>query len=186
MTRERGANCGCRGECGIIFCVMSDKLKVYLETSFVNYLTGRSTSNVKIATEQAYTRQWWETEREKCEVFVSGYTISESESGGAEYVERRMEAIKGVSVITEDAERVAELAKKLLEGHAIPEGEVTDAMHIASAAIAGMDVLLTWNCRHMANPHTLPKTRSIVTSAGYVCPAVMTPKTFIENTQLEV
>ena len=31
---------------------MTDKLKVYLETSFVNYLTGRLTSNVKIASEQ--------------------------------------------------------------------------------------------------------------------------------------
>ena len=38
---------------------------------------------------------------------------------------------------------------------------------------------------YLANPHTLPKTRSIVTAEGYVCPAVMTPKTFIENTQLE-
>ena len=47
---------------------MTDKLKVYLETSFVNYLTGRATSNVKIASEQAYTRQWWETEREKCDL----------------------------------------------------------------------------------------------------------------------
>ena len=69
--------------------------------------------------------------------------------------------------------------------HAVPEGEITDAMHIASAAIAGMDVLLTWNCKHLANPHTLPKTRAIVAAAGYACPAVMTPKTFIENTQLE-
>lgn len=83
-------------------------------------------------------------------------------------------------------EMVAELGKKLLSGHAIPEGEVTDAMHIASAAIAGMDILLTWNCKHMANPHTLPKTRAIVSAAGYVCPAVMTPETFIKNTQLEV
>lgn len=166
-------------------CVMSDKLKVYLETSFVNYLTGRLTSNVKIASEQAYTRQWWETEREKCEVFVSGYTISESGDGGPEYVKRRMDVIKGVPVIMEDPEKVAELGSKLLNGHAVPEGEVTDAMHIASAAIAGMDVLLTWNCKHMANPHTLPKTRAIVAAAGYVCPAVMTPKTFIENTQLE-
>ena len=165
---------------------MSDKLKVSLETSFINYLTGRSTSNVKIASEQAYTRQWWETEREKCEVFVSGYTIAESENGGPEYVEKRMEAIKGVSVIREDAAKVAELGTKLLSGHAIPEGEVTDAMHIASAAIAGMDILLTWNCKHMANPHTLPKTRAIVSAAGYVCPAVMTPETFIKNTQLEV
>ena len=164
---------------------MTDKLKVYLETSFVNYLTGRLTSNVKIASEQAYTRQWWESEREKCDVFVSGYTISESGDGGPEYVERRMNVIKGIPVIIEDPVKVAELGSKLLIGHAVPEGEVTDAMHIASAAIAGMDVLLTWNCKHMANPHTLPKTRAIITEAGYVCPAVMTPKTFIENTQLE-
>ena len=164
---------------------MSDRLKVYLETSFVNYLTGRLTSNVKIASEQAYTRQWWETEREKCDVFVSGYTISESGDGGPEYVERRMAAIKGIPVIAEDPEKVADLGSKLLNGHAVPEGEITDAMHIASAAIAGMDVLLTWNCKHLANPHTLPKTRAIVVAAGYACPAVMTPKTFIENTQLE-
>ena len=65
------------------------KLKVYLETSFVNYLTGRQTSNVKIASEQAYTRQWWEIEKNRCDVFVSGYTINESEDGGPEYVKRR-------------------------------------------------------------------------------------------------
>ena len=34
--------------------------------------------------------------------------------------------------------------------------------------------------------NTLPKTRAIVSAAGYVCPAVMTPETFIKNTQLEV
>ena len=48
-----------------------------------------------------------------------------------------------------------------------------------------MDVLLTWNCRHMANPHTLPLTRDIISRAGYVCPAVMTPKTFLENINME-
>ena len=161
------------------------KLKVYLETSFVNYLTGRQTSNVKIASEQAYTRQWWETEKNRCDVFVSGYTINESEDGGPEYVKRRMDAIKGIPVLPDEQDRVVHLARKLLAGHAIPEGEVTDAMHIASAAVAGMDVLLTWNCKHLANPHTLPKTRSIVTAEGYVCPAVMTPKTFLDNTQME-
>ena len=34
------------------------KLKVYLETSFVSYLTGGLTTNAKIAADQAYTRQW--------------------------------------------------------------------------------------------------------------------------------
>ena len=43
-----------------------------------------------------------------------------------------------------------------------------------------------WNCKHMANPHTLPKTRQIIAGAGFFCPAIMTPKTFIENTEMEV
>jgi hypothetical protein len=39
------------------------KLKVYLETSLVSYLTGNMTTNAKITSDQTYTRQRW-----KCEV----------------------------------------------------------------------------------------------------------------------
>ena len=35
------------------------KLRVYLETSFVSYLTGGETDNAKIASDQAYSRQCW-------------------------------------------------------------------------------------------------------------------------------
>lgn len=161
------------------------KLKVYLETSFVSYLTGMATSNVKIATDQAYTRQWWEEEREYCDVFVSGYTISESNDGRLEQVEKRMQMIAGVPRLEFDAKEVISLATKLIEGHALPEGETTDALHIAAASVCGMDYLLTWNCRHMANPHTLPKTISIITKAGYKCPVILTPFTYLENKNLE-
>ena len=164
---------------------MCDKLKVYLETSFVSYLTGGPTSDAKIASDQAFTRKWWETERGKCDCFVSPYTIDESSAGNAESVSRRMAVIRGLSVLSVDADAVDGLAARLLSGHAIPEKEFTDALHIAAAAVAGMDILLTWNCRHMANPHTLPKTRDIVTADGYTCPVIMTPKTFIENMNLE-
>lgn len=43
-----------------------DRPKVYLETSFMFYLTGRETTDQKIASEQAYTRKWWEEERSRC------------------------------------------------------------------------------------------------------------------------
>ena len=33
--------------------------------------------------------------------------------------------------------------------------------------------------------NTLPKTRAIITKAGFPCPQVMTPKTFLENLNLE-
>ena len=163
-----------------------NKLKVYLETSFVSYLTGGATPNAKIAADQAYTRQWWECERDKVDVFVSGYTLSECEGGNPSKSAERMNAIRGVAVLPDNTEAVVSLARKLIDGHALPDGETTDALHIATAAVNGMDVLLTWNCRHMANPHTLPRTRQIISAEGFFCPAIMTPKTFIENTQMEV
>ena len=62
-----------------------NKLRVYLETSFVSYLTGGATPNAKIAADQAYTRQWWECEKDKVDVFVSGYTLSECEDGNPSF-----------------------------------------------------------------------------------------------------
>ena len=165
---------------------MDEKLKVYIETSFVCYLTGDATPNAKIAADQAYTRQWWNEEREACEVSVSRYVYAECEVGRADAVERRIQIIDSLSVLELDDEKVADLATKLIVGHALPEGETTDALHIAAAAVAGMDFLLTWNCKHMANPHTLPKTRFIIEDAGYRCPWIMTPKTFLDNKNMEV
>lgn len=163
-----------------------EKLKVYLETSFVSYLTGGATADAKIAADQAYTRLWWNEESDKVDVFVSGYTIAECEAGNAGKSTERMAFLRGVSILPSDEGAEADLARKLVNGHAMPEGEATDALHIASAAIGGMDILLTWNCRHLANPHTLPKTKEILAKAGFICPEIMTPKTFLENMNMEV
>ena len=69
----------------------------------------------------------------------------------------------------------------MLSGEVVPEQEVTDAAHIATASVYGMDVLLTWNCRHMANPVTLPKTASIIDRLGFKCPVIITPAEFLER-----
>ena len=58
---------------------------------------------------------------------------------------------------------------------------MTDAYHIATAAFYGMDVLLTWNCRHMANEFTLPKTYGVSMGAGLKCPVIITPKRYMED-----
>ena len=47
-----------------------------------------------------------------------------------------------------------------------------------------MDVLLTWNCKHMANIVELPKTVRVVTQAGYECPMIITPKDYLEKRNL--
>ena len=44
-----------------------------------------------------------------------------------------------------------------------------------------MDVLLTWNCRHMANEFTLPKTYGVLKEAGFDSPVIITPKRYMED-----
>ena len=58
-------------------------------------------------------------------------------------------------------------------------GHPTPLQHIATASVYGMDVLLTWNCTHMANPVTLPKTAATIGKAGFNCPVIITPVDFL-------
>ena len=161
------------------------KLKVYLESSFVSYLTGRETDDAKIAADQAHTRRWMREQADLCELRISQFVVDESVKGPQDDVARREAFMRGKKFAAADMRKVSRLAKQLLKEHALPPKEVTDAFHIATASVAGMDVLLTWNCRHMANPHSLPLTKKIVRKAGFHCPDIMTPKTFLDNIDLE-
>ena len=160
------------------------KLKVYLESSFVSYLTGRETDDAKIAADQAHTRRWMREQAPLCDVVVSQYVVEESLRGREDLVKRRMEFLANQELIKFDAKTVSSLAAKLIAAHALPPKETTDALHIAAASVSGADYLLTWNCCHMANPHTLPKTIQIIEKAGFRCPQIMTPLTFLENLTL--
>jgi hypothetical protein len=54
---------------------MSEKLKVYCESSFWSYLTGRRTADEKIARSQAFTLKWWEDIATRREVCVSEFGL---------------------------------------------------------------------------------------------------------------
>ena len=64
---------------------MTDKLKVYVETSFVCYLTGDQTTNAKISADQAYTRQWWSEEKDVCDVYCGNNIRKISEHADKAY-----------------------------------------------------------------------------------------------------
>ena len=58
----------------------------------------------------------------------------------------------------------------------IPEKSKEDALHIALATVHGMDYLLTWNCRHIANAEMRKGVASVCMSLGYETPVVATPE----------
>ena len=157
------------------------KKKVYLETSFVSYLTGRATTREPIASWQAASRQWWEAVRPSCDLFVSEHVLNEIQEGSPADIARRMAAIVGLPALNGSIPEITAVAERLVTAHAVPPQEVADAYHIATAAYYGMDVLLTWNCRHMANEFTLPKTYGVLKEAGFDSPVIITPKRYMED-----
>lgn len=157
------------------------KLKIYCETSFWSYLVGGPTSDEKVARWQALTRKWWECERPYCDVFISNYVEQEARLENAAFSEKRLEAMSAAVKLDVAPSSVVPIAAELLAAHALPPDEKTDALHIATAAYHGMDVLLTWNCRHLANLFTLPKTIAAITTLGFTCPLIITPERYLED-----
>ena len=93
---------------------------------------------------------------------------------------RRMAALQGISVL-ELTPQVAGLARALVAGHAVPANAVVDAVHIAVAAVNGMDFLLTWNCTHLANAATRGMIEGVCRAAGLVPPVICTPEELMEE-----
>ena len=156
------------------------KTKVYCETSLISWLVSRPSTVPASAVRQAYTRKWWEERAGECDLYVSGFVVREAADGDKEQADLRIAEVAKMKMLDGERDEVRQLAEALIRYHAVPETEATDAFHIATAAVYGMDVLLTWNCKHMANLVTLPKTASVIAKAGYECPKILTPKDALE------
>lgn len=63
----------------------------------------------------------------------------------------------------------------------MPAKAQNDALHLAIAAVNGMDYLLTWNCRHLANAALKTFLERICKKAGYRCPIICTPEELLED-----
>ena len=75
---------------------------------------------------------------------------------------------------------IPELAEFLLLGGGLPPKAGLDALHIACAAYHEMDVLVTWNCTHIANPVQVPVMRGLCAARGYKLPELVTPFELME------
>jgi len=67
-----------------------------------------------------------------------------------------------------------------LNENAIPENKAEDAAHIAIAVTNGVDFLVTWNCRHIANAAMRSEIERACRRAGYEPTIICTPDELME------
>jgi PIN domain len=157
------------------------KPRVYVETTVISYLVGwLNQHDLYVAANQELTRDWWTNKRSRFELFASTIVVKEARDGTPELAASRLTFLREVQMleVTAEADRLKE---NLLREAALPAKAELDALHIAVATVHGMEYLVSWNCKHIANAVMLPKIYAICRAASYEPPFVCTPLELMEG-----
>jgi hypothetical protein len=151
------------------------KMKVYLDTSIINFLYADDAPAF-----QAETLNFFDTvlERGKIDAYVSAVVTGEINDTGDEEKRKKLLAtfdrypmIRTLSTgANEIAANITLLSDAYLGLGIIPHSKIADALHVAYATVFQMDVLLSWNFKHLANINKEQKILIINRSYGFNYP----------------
>ncbi len=149
-------------------------MRIYVESTIPSYLVARPARDLLQAARQQTSRDWWELKRHQHELFTSQIVLAEIASGETEMAKQRLKKLAGIPVlrVNEEAE---EFTAQILGSGLLPAAADRDAGHIALATVFEMDILLSWNCRHIANASIQGRLRKLAEKFGLDLPVLCTP-----------
>ena len=158
---------------------MAEKETIYLETSLVSYYTAKASRDIVVLAHQQITRDWWDAYYDHYTFYISEIVREEASRGDPSASSLRLEFIRNIPhlKITKEIENIAGLYINELQ---IPKDSIRDALHISIACVHKVDYLVTWNCTHIANAHTIKKLYKINREHGLYTPVICTPEELIE------
>ena len=151
---------------------------VYIETSVPSYLTAKRNRDLIFIAHQELTKEWWDS-RHRFELFISEIVFNEASQGDPDAAKRRLDSLVDIPLLTLTEESKV-FAHQLIQRKLVPTKALADALHIAVAATSGMDYLLTWNCKHIANAVVRPKIETLCREMGMTPPVICTPEELLE------
>ena len=157
------------------------KLRIYLDTSVISHLFHDDTPERKAATGEFFER----AVRPKAhDVFISAAVIDELNRTKDAALRAKFIAVVdgfGLSSLPEGEEEVDRLAAAYMAAGIIPTKKPEDALHVAYATVYEMDVLVTWNFRHLAKAKTAVSISGVNRLEGYSKPlSLLTPLEVLE------
>ena len=125
------------------------KKQIYLDANVPSYYFDERES---IATLTAATRTWWDEQSDNYELFISEVGYQELKRGNYEHQAEVLELISAITLLPWEP-KIKEISLVYVEQFVMPKSVAGDAGHLAYASYYDMDYLLTWNCKHLANPN---------------------------------
>ena len=122
--------------------------KIYLDTSIISFIYTDDAPGFR-----DLTRDFFENSPSEYDLFISEVVILEITKTTDEVLKAKMlEAIHKYNIAKlEYDETIDEIAEMYLATGIIPEKKIEDALHIAYTTYYEIDILLSWNFRHLAN-----------------------------------
>lgn len=142
------------------------KPKIYLDTSVINFLFADDTPDFK-----KVTIDFFENYFSEYEVHISDVVLLEINKTNDD--NKRQKLLKVVDdypfiiLEAEKDERILVLSSLYIKEKTIPKNKIEDAMHIAVCTVYELDILLSWNFKHLSNIHKETLINAINEKEGY-------------------
>jgi predicted nucleic acid-binding protein len=147
--------------------------RVYVETTIPNfYYDLRSSAAVTMRREA--TRRWWVDAAYLYDLVTSTVVLGELRRGKSSHVPLRLALMSTIPTLAV-AEAVDEIVHTYVSNKLMPANPREDALHLALASFYSCDFIVTWNCRHLANPNKRTHIHQINTRLGLRVPRLVTP-----------
>jgi len=152
--------------------------KVYLETSALNFVFADDSPDKKMDTLKLFE----EIRGGKYLSFTSSYVTEEVDKAPADKREGIYKLIiEHKTEILQKTEEIKRLAGEYVKEGIIPEKHMIDALHIATAAVYDLDMILSWNFQHIVKRKTIIMTESVNLRNGYKKVEIYSPSEVIED-----
>jgi len=157
------------------------KTRVYIETTIPSFYYTLRTDTESVA-RMNWTRRWWSEFAAQFRLVSSPAVITELRRGTGKTREQRISLLKDAELL-EVNNQVEDVANVYIERLVMPSDPGGDALHLALASVHRVNVLLTWNCRHLANPSKMEHIRVVNYELGLPMPLLTTPLNYLSGSE---
>ncbi len=149
-------------------------MKLYLETTVPNFLFASDAPEKQNATEAFF--DWLRISPDK--LYTSELVFTELERTPERSLRQKLlTALSNLECVVLPITREAQgFSERLVAEGVIPDRYRDDAVHAALCVLHQMDVLVTWNMKHLVNPRKIEAINLVAMRAGYRPIRIHTPE----------
>ncbi len=164
------------------------KISIAFDANIIGYVEAdpRESDTLRIKTLKSTSKDLLESlqdllpSTQDLKLVISKAAFNEISRGNEENAKNRIEIVKDMRVL-EDAQEIEDLANLFIDEGVFRPRAKNDALILAAAAFYGIDYLVTWNMRDLANERNKRDMKRIILQQGYKVPILCTPPQFSNN-----